>query len=84
MANARRIDKTRTIPCELTEEARSRINSYADALIRAAPSIGNHGLDSREFWRSRIFFSAVEEDPRNKCRVDGGQKGVCGKCSRAP
>jgi hypothetical protein len=45
----------------LTEEARSRIQSYADALIEAAPSIGNHGLDNREFWRSRIFFSAVEK-----------------------
>ena len=61
MAKPRRIDKSQTIPCELTEEAKSRIDTYAKALINAAPSIGEHGLSSREFWSSRIFFSAVEK-----------------------
>lgn len=56
-----RIDKTRAIPCELTEEAKSRIDSYAKALVAAAPTIGEHFLDEREFWKSRIFFSAVEK-----------------------
>jgi len=61
MTGARRIDKTNSIPCELTEEARARIDSYAKALIAAAPTIGNHHLGEIEFWRSRIFFSAVEK-----------------------
>lgn len=61
MAKGRRIDKTQSIPCELSDEAKSRIDTYAKALIAAAPSIGSHNLDEREFWKSRIFFSAVEK-----------------------
>jgi len=61
MTKARRIDKTQAIPCELTDESKSRIESYKEALIAAAPSIGDHNLSEREFWRSRIFFSAVEQ-----------------------
>ncbi|MDR3791832.1 MAG: hypothetical protein P4L03_00495 [Terracidiphilus sp.] len=61
MARAKRIDKSLIIPCALTEEARSRIEAYAKALVAAAPSIGEHHLSERDFWRSRIFFSAVEK-----------------------
>ncbi|MBI4829043.1 MAG: hypothetical protein HY804_09595 [Nitrospinae bacterium] len=56
-----RVNKLEAIPCELSEEIRSQIQSYTDALIKAAPSIGSHGLTTEEFWRAGLFRSAIEK-----------------------
>lgn len=57
----KRIEKADAIPCELSAQFRDRIQSYKDALVAAAPDIGDHGLDPEDFWRSGLFRSAIEK-----------------------
>jgi len=52
--------KNPIIPCELRPETKNRIAAYAEALIQAAPSIGDHGLNEQDFWDSGLFRSAIE------------------------
>ena len=61
MATRARIDKTKSIPCEISPEMTARIDSYVNALLAAAPDIGSHGLTRDAFWRAGIFRSAVEK-----------------------
>jgi len=49
------------IPCTLLPETKARIDAYVEALRQAAPEVGSHGLDPREFWDSGLFRSAVEQ-----------------------
>lgn len=48
------------VPCVLPMETKSRIESYAEALEKAAPGIGDHGLDKAQFEESGLFRSALE------------------------
>lgn len=52
--------KKPVILCNLTEQTKSAIVDFADALRAAAPAIGTHGLSLDEFLRSGIFQSAIE------------------------
>lgn len=61
MAQRKKIDKTKSIPCAISPEMTARIDSYAEALIAAAPTIGAHGLTPAAFWRAGIFRSAIEK-----------------------
>lgn len=54
-------EKPAIIPCKASDEARARIESYAGALLKAAPGIGNHGLSQEEFWRSGLLRGAIEK-----------------------
>lgn len=49
-----------TIPCVLTRGMTKLVEEYAEALKKAAPTIGGHGLTEDEFWRSGLFRSAIE------------------------
>ena len=55
------MDKTDIIPCSMPAGLQKKILAYADALIAAAPSIGEHGMDAEEFRDSGIFESAIEK-----------------------
>ncbi len=46
--------------CELSQTTDQLIQSYVEALITQAPSIGNHGMSADEFWRSGLFRAAIE------------------------
>ena len=48
------------IPCIAKEGWDDVVGAYADALVKAAPNIGAHGLNSVEFAESGLFASAVE------------------------
>lgn len=47
--------------CALPEKTIELIESYVDALKKAAPSIGEHGMDEADFWNSGLFVAAVEK-----------------------
>jgi len=49
------------IPCLLSAETRERITAYADALEKAAPSIGDHGLNPGQFEESGLLRGALEK-----------------------
>lgn len=55
------MNKTDIIPCSMPEGLQKKILAYADALIAAAPSIGEHGMDAEAFRDSGIFESAIEK-----------------------
>jgi hypothetical protein len=48
------------ILCELSKETESLINDYVDALKNQAPQIGNHGMNTHEFWQPGLFQAAIE------------------------
>ncbi len=48
------------ISCELLLDTKKQIHAYVEALKKAAPSIGDHGMTEQEFWDSGIFRSAIE------------------------
>jgi hypothetical protein len=48
------------IPCEKNDELRLKIEQYAETLKREAHTLGNHGLDEKEFYNSGLFRGAIE------------------------
>lgn len=56
-----KMDKTNIILCGLPKGLEERILSYAEALVAAAPAIGDHGLSADDFRDSGIFESAIEK-----------------------
>lgn len=55
----RKVDSA-IILCRLEPTVRASIESYAEDLRKAAPGLGQHGLESEEFWRSGLFRGAIE------------------------
>jgi len=49
------------ILCELLSETRKEIASFAEALKKAAPGIGSHGLSEQEFWDAEIFRASIKK-----------------------
>lgn len=49
------------IPCESNDELRAMVDAYAEQLKIEAHRIGDHGLDSDEFYQSGIFRGAIEK-----------------------
>jgi hypothetical protein len=48
------------IPCARDGIARKQVEEFAEALKKAAPSLGSHGMEEQAFWASGLFQSAVE------------------------
>ncbi len=48
------------ISCELLLDTKKQIHTYVETLKKAAPFIGDHGMNEQEFWDSGIFHSAIE------------------------
>ncbi len=57
---ARKGDKP-VIPCRLHPAVLQRVEAYCQALKKAAPAIGSHGLSEEDFWETGLFHSAVEK-----------------------
>lgn len=49
------------IPCELSNDVRTRIEAYTASLRKNAAKVGTHGLSEEEFWEAGIFHAAVEK-----------------------
>lgn len=67
------------IPCELSDERRQGIVDYADALRKAAPEVGGHGMSTEEFWRSGLFQSAIEKLRGSQAATTGGKHAFLGE-----
>lgn len=52
--------KVVVIPCELKDDVRTRIETYAGELKAVAPTLGSHGLDEKSFYESGLFDAAIE------------------------
>lgn len=48
------------IPCSKNDDLRSLIEDYAEVLKQQAHTIGEHGLEEDEFYRSGLFRGAIE------------------------
>lgn len=48
------------IPCEQNKGLRAQIERFSEALKTQAHTIGDHGLDEREFYNSGLFRGAIE------------------------
>ena len=48
------------IPCQQNEQLHDDIERYAEVLKTQAHTLGDHGLDEREFYASGIFRGAIE------------------------
>ena len=48
------------IPCEKNAELRKKIQEFAEVLKTQAHTLGEHGLDEREFYHSGLFRGAIE------------------------
>ena len=48
------------IPCEQNRELRTRIKEFAETLKTESHTLGEHGLDEREFYDSGLFRGAIE------------------------
>jgi hypothetical protein len=48
------------IPCEQNKELRKKIKEYAETLKTEAHTLGEHGLDEKEFYNSGLFRGAIE------------------------
>ncbi|BEV53293.1 hypothetical protein WS84_25615 [Burkholderia anthina] len=48
------------IPCEQNKQLRAQIERFAEILKTEAHTLGNHGLDEKEFYNSGLFRGAVE------------------------
>ncbi len=49
------------IPCELNTNLRRIVGEYSEVLKTEAHTLGNHGLDEKEFYNSGIFRGAIEQ-----------------------
>lgn len=49
-----------SIPCQLNPNLRRQIEEMAEALKTEAHTLGDHGLDEREFYDSGLFRAVVE------------------------
>lgn len=48
------------IPCEQNRELRRRIEEFAEVLTTESHTLGDHGLEEREFYDSGLFRGAIE------------------------
>lgn len=48
------------IPCEQNRELRTKIKQFAETLKTQSHTLGEHGLDEREFYDSGLFRGAIE------------------------
>lgn len=48
------------IPCNKNEELQRQIEAFAETLKTEAHTLGTHGLDQDEFYRSGLFRGAIE------------------------
>lgn len=48
------------IPCERNAELRDKIVEFAEVLKTQAHTLGEHGLDERDFYQSGLFRGAIE------------------------
>ena len=48
------------IPCEKNRQLEQFIRDFAETLKTQAHTLGNHGLDEREFYDSGVFRGAIE------------------------
>lgn len=48
------------IPCSQNQELRRRIERFAEILKTEAHTLGDHGLDEKEFYNSGLFRGAIE------------------------
>jgi hypothetical protein len=48
------------IPCKQNEELRRKIEAYSEILKTEAHTLGDHGLDEKEFYNSGLFRGAIE------------------------
>ncbi|BCH63261.1 hypothetical protein RvVAT039_04770 [Agrobacterium vitis] len=48
------------VPCEQNKGLRDQIERFAEVLKSEAHTLGDHGLDEREFYNSGLFRGAVE------------------------
>ena len=48
------------IPCEPNEDLRQKIKDFAETLKTESHTLGDHGLDEKEFYNSGLFRGAIE------------------------
>jgi len=60
MRSSRPASASPVIPCQLPREFKRSIGAYVEALKKAAPRIGDHGLSEEEFWKSGLLHCAIE------------------------
>ena len=48
------------IPCEPNEDLRQKIKDFAETLKTEAHTLGDHGLDEKEFYKSGLFRGVIE------------------------
>lgn len=48
------------IPCEQNKDLRKKIREFAETLKTESHSLGDHGLDEKEFYNSGLFRGAIE------------------------
>ena len=48
------------IPCEQNKQLREQIKKFAETLKTQSHTIGDHGLDEKEFYASGLFRGAIE------------------------
>ena len=48
------------IPCEKNKQLREKIIEFAEAIKVEAHTLGDHGLDEKEFYNSGLFRGAIE------------------------
>ena len=48
------------IPCQLNEDLDQKIKDFAETLKTESYTLGDHGLDEKEFYNSGLFRGAIE------------------------
>ena len=48
------------IPCEQNKQLRAKIKDFAETLKTESHTLGDHGLDEKEFYNSGLFRGAIE------------------------
>ena len=48
------------IPCQLNEDLDQKIKDFAETLKTESHTLGDHGLDEKEFYNSGLFRGAIE------------------------
>ena len=48
------------IPCEQNKQLREKIKDFAETLKTESHTLGDHGLDEKEFYNSGLFRGAIE------------------------
>lgn len=48
------------IPCEQNKQLRQKIKDFAETLKTESHTLGDHGLDEKEFYNSGLFRGAIE------------------------